>query len=105
MKPQRTINFDKVQWADYWYVNQCGETKRCKPTEPTVHGIPVGNRMAPWHHQYPFETMLERATRLGILDKWTPRCRLVISANRELTYTGLQAAKMWQRYNNYIYKT
>jgi hypothetical protein len=104
MNPQRTIDFNKVQWADYWYENQEGLRLRTKPTVLTVRGVSVlllGKAAS--HPDYPSETMEERARRLGIVDRWIPVCHLIFSANRNLTYKGEQAVKVWKQYNSHVY--
>ena len=104
MKPQRTIDFNKVQWADYWWQNQDGDRMRTKPFGYSVHCIPfVPDNAAVHHPDYPGETNLQRARRLDIVDRWHPICILNISANRTLRYTGEQATKVWRQYNAHIY--
>jgi len=104
MKPQRTIDFNKVQWADYWWQNQDGDRCRIKPDWCSVHSIPIEpNAFARPHISYPNETNLERAIRLDVLDKWHPVCTLVFGANKHLRYTGEQATKVWRQYNAHIY--
>lgn len=99
---QRTVDFNKVQWADFWYVQQEGITSRTQPTGHTVRGVsPDG--WAAYHPDYPGETMLDRARRLGILDIWTPRCKLTINANKSLHYHGTAAVNIWKAYNAHIY--
>ena len=104
MNPQRTIDFNKIQWADYWYENQEGLRLRTKPSGVTVRGISVlllGRAAA--HPDYPGETMEERARRLGIVDRWMPICHLIINANKNLTYGGREAIKIWKQYNAHVY--
>lgn len=104
MIPQRAIDFNKVQWADYWYENQESLRLRVKPHVLTVRGIAIGllGKAAP-HPDYPHETMEERARRLNLLDVWTPVLHLIFNANRNLTYKGEQATKLWKRYNAHTY--
>jgi hypothetical protein len=106
MKPQRTIDFNKVQWADYWWQNQDGTKLRYKPekNEYSVHNVAIEPNAPAWYHpDYPHETNLERAIRLDVLDKWHPVCTLVFGANKHLRYTGEQATKVWRQYNAHIY--
>jgi hypothetical protein len=103
-KTQRVINFSKVQWADYWYEQQDGITSRVMPRMITVRGIEVASMgVAASHHDYPHETMYERAARLGIVDIWTPVCSLIINANKSLHYRGEQATKIWNTYKAHTY--
>lgn len=104
MKTQRTIAFNKVQWADYYYQNQDGDKLRYEPKKLTVHGISFEpDAFAVYHRDYPLETLLERAKRLDILDRWHPVCVLVFTANKSLRYTGKEATKVWKAYNSHIY--
>jgi hypothetical protein len=100
---QITVDFRKVQWCAYFYINQEGLQKRCKPVRPTVRGLEIGDDVALAHPDYPQETMLERAKRLGILDVWTPKCVLHISANRCLCFSGKKAVTIHLAYRKYIY--
>ncbi len=102
---QRAIDFRKVQWAEYWYVNQFGEGSRTKIRTPSVHCIPIAepHSLAMAHYEYPGETVLARAQRLRLLDVWTPKCSFIINANKSLHFTGEAAIKMWKRYNKHIY--
>lgn len=103
--PQRTIDFNKIQWAEYWYENQFGESARTRLMSPSVHGVMLGepNAYALPHPDYPHETVIERARRLGILDKWTAVCQFIITANRTLTFRGDDATKKWRAYNKHVY--
>lgn len=104
MKPQRTVDFRKVSWAEKYYVNHEGVRRRIKPAQPTVHGIDVDwSEQAASHPDFPHETMLERARRLDLLDIWTPVCKLVVAANRQLYYFGEDAHRIYKAYNAHIY--
>lgn len=105
MSKQRAINYSKVQWAEYYYVNQFGEQARTKLRTPSVHGAPLENpnAYAMAHPSYPFETIIERARRLEILDVWTPCCSLIINANKSLHFKGDKATKVWKSYCKHIY--
>jgi len=104
MKTQRTIDFNKVQWADYWWQNQDGAKSRTKPLGISVHSCLIEpDKPAMYYWKFPNETNLERATRLGIIDKWHPVCVLTVSANRTLVYKGEAATKIWKNYNAHIY--
>lgn len=104
MTPQRVIDFKKIQWADYFYVTQCGIARRMLPDGHTVNGLWFNeHEMAPHHPLFPGETLLARAKRLKLLDTWTPVCKLHVTANRTLTYRGEAAKKMWKNYGAHIY--
>ena len=104
MNPQRTVDFNKISWAEKWYVNQEGVKRRTLPRDETVHGLDVDWRVqAASHPDYPHETMLERARRLDIIDRWTAVCKLVVAANRHIYYFGEDAHRVFKAYNAHIY--
>jgi len=102
---QRTVDFNKVQWADYFWINGKGDQRRKMPEGHTVNGDDIVADAIAWPMRlaFPHETMLQRARRLEILDVWRPVCRLNISANRTLTYVGIKATAIWKAYNKHIY--
>jgi len=100
---RKIVDLKKVQWAEYFYENQEGLGKREKPSGPTVRGMPVGKEIAHYHLDYPGETMIERARRLDILDKWKPVCVMQLQANRTLRFVGEKAIKMFKAYQARIY--
>lgn len=98
------VDLNKVQFGSVHYVNQYGDIKQKKPDYPTVYGKEVVYEYAAYHPDFPGETMLQRAVRLDILDKWTPICIFQLSANHTLTYTGEKAISMWKAFNIKIFK-
>ncbi len=100
---QLTIDFKAVSHARLWYVNQFGETIKCKPKNPTVHGVAVKHELAPALLQYPYEMLLERANRLGIVDRWIVHCALQLRNNHSLSFVGNKAKQMFKAYNASIY--
>jgi len=106
MKTQLTVDLKKVQWATYHWINGKGDERRIKPTAPTALGAEVSTTelaQAVPMLEYPTESMYSRALRKGILDTWKPVCRLHITANRVLTFTGDKATSIWKAYNKHIY--
>lgn len=102
---QITIDFKKVQWATYHWINGKGDERKTKPDYFTANGTPIinGDKAYPYLPEYPSESTLERAKRLDILDVWKPVCQLHITANRTLTFTGNRATQIWKAYNAHIY--
>jgi len=104
MTSNRTVlDLGKVQYASFFYRNQEGSVFYTKPKAPTVRGQVVGDEIAHFHPLYPGETMLERAKRMDILDRWTPVCVLQLTANHYITYTGKKAVSIWKAWREKIY--
>lgn len=88
------VDLRKVQFADFFY--KSGPYKRAKlPKGPTVNGQEVVEELA----LFSTETMLQLATRRGLLDKWIPVCRLQLSANHSLVYTGKKAVSIFKEFS------
>jgi hypothetical protein len=85
---QIVVDLNKVQYADFCYVNQYGNRSYFRTPQKTVRGEPVGGHLALFHPNYPTETTEERATRLGLLDIWTSTLYIKLQANASLIYTG-----------------
>lgn len=99
----KVVDLKKVQWASLTYWNQHGNVKAYKPITSTVFGETVRDEYAAYHPSYPQERMLERATRLGILDVWIPHLTLQLTANHQLVYTGEKALSIWKAWQSKIY--
>ena len=100
MNTNRTVvDLNKVQYADFMWVNDKGQSCPCKPTLPTVFGKEVGDEPAGILAGFEGETMLQRATRRNLLDKWRPCVKLKLTANASLTYTGNKAQSIWKEWN------
>lgn len=97
------VDLGKVQYASFFWCNQYGIQFYIKPKGPTVRGELVGNEMAHYHTDYPGETMLERAKRLDILDRWRSVCLLQLTANHRIMYTGNKAKSIWKEWNKRIF--
>ena len=100
------IDLNKVQWASLIYRNQEGITRSEKPKHPSAHGTTFdADAYAYPHHDYPKETMIERARRLDILDVWTPILIIQLSSNHSLRYSGKQALSLWKAWQGKIFGT
>ena len=104
MNNQLTVDFKAVSHARFHWKNQYGMTLRCKPRRPTVHGKEVPNEIAPYIQGYENETMLMRAVRRNLLDKWQAQCILYLRNNHSLMFVGDKAQQMFDAYNAHIYK-
>lgn len=105
------VSLDKVTFAEFNYIcHSLGRTykRKTKPIQPTVNGHEfdceakrplVMSRVAysgtGTEIEYD-ETMLQYATRRGLLDIWHSECILTLTANQSLTYTGKKAISIWK---------
>lgn len=105
MKHQLTIDLNAISHAALYYENDKGNTARTKPRYPTVNGARVPEEKALWLPDYPDETMLERATRRKLVDRWEPVCILQFRNNHSMTFKGTKAKQKWKQYNTHIYGT
>lgn len=103
MKVQLTIDLKAVAYISFYYKNREGKVSRTKPRKPTVHGVVVKDEVAPIHPDFPNETMLDRAKRLGIVDVWTPVCMYHMRNNHSLKFTGDEAKRKHKAYSAHIY--
>ena len=94
------VDLGKAQWCTFYYKNQYDNVRKRKPTKPTVSGCLVKDEM----HINGKQTMLEYATEHKLLDVWTPICRVVLTANKSLRYTGDKAKSIWKEWNRRIFK-
>ena len=87
-----TINFNSVQWLRFFWKNQFGEAFKKKPEGPTVHGglISDGER-------------LELATRLKLLDEWTPVAVVRFRSGDRLEERGDAALTLRDSFNAWTY--
>lgn len=96
------VDLKKVQHANLVWVNQEGMKSQKKPG-PTVFGVPVTDELALHIPEFPGETLRQRAERRGMLDTWTPRLYLQLSANNNLVYSGPKALSLWQAWKARIF--
>ncbi len=94
------VDLKKVQWAKLVWENQWGyKLARDPKGMPSVRGqVVYADKYAAIHPEYPCETELERATRLGILDTWIKVCYLKLQANSMLVYTGDKAQSVYDAF-------
>lgn len=103
------VDLSKVSFAELNYVcHSLGRTyKRNKePTEPTVNGHEFDCEEKRYHNNSiePIgETMLDYATRRGILDHWYLELSLQLTANQKLIYTGQKALDIWAAWKNKVF--
>lgn len=98
-----TVDLNKVSYCVFYYRNNKSSTRLIKPEIPTVEGSTVDNSFALPHHDYPHETLIERARRLDILDTWTPVIRLQLSNSHKLEFTGIKALKLRELWLKKLY--
>lgn len=105
MNTQIAIDFKAVSHARFYYKSQLGLIRRTLPKLPTANGMTILPGMPALNiHDYPFETMMERCRRLGIIDVWTPYCVLQLRNNHALTFKGEKAKEMWANYRAHLFK-
>jgi hypothetical protein len=111
------LDLSKVQHGTFYYVNQYGNIRSQIPlwSKRTIKGVTSGeaitvrseimyeHELAAYHPDYPGETLLERAKRLDITDKWTPVVTFQLTANHNIQFTGTKAFKMWELWQAKIY--
>lgn len=104
LNTQLTIDLNSVSYISFYYLSQFGSVRRTKPKLPSARGVGFKpDEYAPAHTKYPKETMLERATRLGCLDVWTPVCIYQFRNNHSIRFSGEAAIKRKNQYNEHIY--
>lgn len=93
------VDLSKVQYANFYYTNQYGVRRVVRPTTATVRGEYINDKgFALFHPDYPKETCIDRAVRLGIVDRWIPTCLLKLQANCCLIYTGDKAISIYKAF-------
>jgi hypothetical protein len=98
------VDLEKCQWAKLVYRNQYGQTRKDVPTWASVRNETLRlYELAYPHPEYPKETELERAERLGLVDEWTPELTLKLTANEYLVYVGDKALSIWKTWNAKIF--
>jgi len=105
MKTQLTIDLNAVSHMRFFYRQQEGIERRTKLLQ-SVHGENLKDKddfAFPYLMEYPGETRIERARRMGILDIWTAVCVYQFRNNHSIEFTGQQAIKKRNAYNYHIY--
>ena len=95
------VDLNKVSYAKFYYANQDGDRRRIKPNYETVHNDRVDKNAIVFGTT---KTMLVYAAECGILDDWTPVCKLQLSNSHVLRYTGDKAKSIWKEWNKRIFK-
>lgn len=100
------VDIKKISYAVFMYRTKDGQHRRKKkPEVATVHGREITcDDVALYHTDYPKETMLERARRLDVLDKWEPLFIVMMSNGHRLEFTGERACKLRDAWRAYIYQ-
>jgi len=91
------IDLKKAQWADFLWTNGAGVERKKKPRNPTVNGDRFDENAKAFMGNG--ETMLERATRKGLLDVWKPKVIFQFAANHCKSFTGDRAMALWKEWN------
>lgn len=98
------VDLTKCQHAISYWRNQFGQHSVLKPNVPTVRGKIVSPlEPALFHPSFPGETMLQRATRLQILDDWHFECQLKLHAGGYLVYTNEKGLAIMEAWNARIF--
>lgn len=97
--------FSKVAFIHLFWQTENGTHQRpSKPKTLTVHGDAIhSDELAPYIPGYELETILERARRLDIVDKWIPWIRINFTANRTLQFSGDKAVSIWKAWSKRIF--
>lgn len=104
----RVVDIAKVAYTHFYYTNiEDTLHLKTKPKYPTVAGSTFDTHAyaIPWLLEYPLETNLERAFRLGILDIWTPCCVVQLTNSHSLRYTGPKAIAIDKAFRAKVFKT
>lgn len=103
----KIVDLAKVAYThSYWTNLEDNLHVKSKPKVPTVGGSSFDTHAyaIPWLLEYPLETNLERAFRLGILDVWTPCCVVQLSNGHSLRYTGKKALSIDKAFRERVFK-
>lgn len=92
-------DLNKAQWATLYYKNQYGNVHKTKPKVETVHGSAIPDGL----HITEKIPMIDYAKKYNLLDIWTPICRVIMTANKSLSYTGDKAKSIWREWNRRIF--
>ena len=97
----RTIlDISKIAYVIFFY--RSGEYERfLKPRKHTVHGCEIDEEeFALPYHDYPHETLIERARRLDIIDKWIPVLKISMNNGHILEFTGKKAISLKEAFSS-----
>ena len=93
------VDLNKVQWARFGYRNKDGDWRNLKPEMPTVHNQSFDEDAQLFGTIDSPVSMLQYAIDHKLLDVWIPECRLKVTANCILTYTGDRAISIWKEWS------
>lgn len=99
MKNNKVVfDLNKAQFAWQSWVTMDGNYKRkFEPEGVTVFGQGIDEDAIayPYFSEYPNETLVQRAHRYMIVDRWIPCVTFCFAANNQLTFTGDKAERLW----------
>lgn len=97
MKDNRIVcSLTYVQCARFGYRNQYSDWRDKLPKQPTVRNTIINVNEIVFGTT---QTTLQFAMAQDLLDKWFPVCRLKITANHFLTYTGPKAVSIFREWS------
>jgi hypothetical protein len=102
----KIVDLKKVQWVELRFRNQLGQLVKQLPPTPTASCFALTDDLfcpAIPKLNWPRESLLARAMRKKIVDKWTPVLTLQLTANHSLTYTGEKALTLYKAWCAKIY--
>lgn len=104
MSEQLLVNLRKAHSARLWWENQLGMKAKSKPKTPTVHGTALDcSALAMRLPDELDETLLERATKRGILDIWKPVCRVDFSSRVQEFFQGERALSIYAAWAGIVF--
>lgn len=90
------VSLGHVQFARFGYRNQYSDWRDKLPKIPTVRNTTINVNEIVFGTT---QTTLQFAMAQDLLDKWFPVCRLKITANHFLTYTGSKAVSIFKEWS------
>jgi len=102
------IDIKKAYYASHWYENEHGHRCKNKPAVPTVCGSLIQSPHEysyPPNHDFPLETIEEKAKRLGMIDTWMPVVEFTFGSRQIVTYKGKKAITLWLAWNKRVFNS
>lgn len=99
------IAFDKIIKANLIWVNQYNNIAFAfKPTKLSVNGCFIEpNEVAGYIHEFPHETLIERARRLDLIDRFEAKFKATLYDGNTYECLGAKALEMWNAYRSFIF--
>lgn len=98
------LDINVIAYGNCYWRNQHSQHNRLKPTRPTAYLSEFNpSDYAAYHHDYPKETLIERARRLDILDKWLFVAKFQLNNSHTIEFTGDKARDMWAMWKAKLY--